>query len=60
VKDIRRKRKKGHEIMGNYFTNLVDIDMKKKKDIVILPLILNEMSVWLSESIVNRRRLVEE
>jgi WD40 repeat protein len=53
------KEKECHEIMGKYFTNLVDIDMKKEKDIMTQPLILNEVSVWVSESIVNRRRVVE-
>jgi WD40 repeat protein/tetratricopeptide (TPR) repeat protein len=53
------KEKECHEIMGKYFANLVDIDMKKEKDIMSQPLILNEVSVWISESIVNRRRVAE-
>jgi WD40 repeat protein/GTPase SAR1 family protein len=53
------KEKECREIMGKYFTNLYDIDMKKEKDIMSQPLILNEVSVWMSGSIVNRRRVVE-
>jgi WD40 repeat protein len=53
------KEKECHEIMGKYFTNLVGMDMNKEKDIIAQPLILNEVSVWMPESIVNRRRVVE-
>jgi WD40 repeat protein len=50
------KEKECHEIMGKYFVNLYDIDLKKEKDIMSQPLIL---SVWMTESMVNRRRVVE-
>jgi WD40 repeat protein len=53
------KEKECHEIMGKYFANLYDIGLKKEKDIMAQPLILNEVSVWMPESIVNRRRVVE-
>jgi hypothetical protein len=53
------KRQECHEIMGKYFVNLYDVDVKKEKDIMTQPLILNEVSVWMPESIVNRRRVVE-
>jgi WD40 repeat protein len=53
------KEKECHEIMGKYFVNLYDNDMKKEKDIMSQPLILNEVSVWMLESTVNRRRVVE-
>jgi hypothetical protein len=53
------KEKECHEIMGKYFANLYDNDLKKEKDIMEQPLILNEVSVWMSKSIVNRRRVVE-
>jgi WD40 repeat protein len=53
------KEKECHETMGKYFANRVDIDLKKEKDIMDQPLMLNEVPVWLSESIVNRRRVVE-
>jgi WD40 repeat protein len=45
--------------MGKYFVNLYAADLKKEKDIMTQPLILNEVSVWMTESIVNRRRVVE-
>jgi tetratricopeptide (TPR) repeat protein len=54
-----KKEKECHEIMGKYFANLHDVDLKKEKDIMSQPLILNEVSVWMLESIVNRRRVVE-
>jgi hypothetical protein len=53
------KEKECHEIMGKYFVNLYDVDMKKLKDIMTQPLILNEVSVWMTGSTVNRRRVVE-
>jgi WD40 repeat protein len=54
-----KQEKECHEIMGKYFANLVDVDVKKEKDIMSQPLILNEVSVWMPESLVNRRRVVE-
>jgi WD40 repeat protein len=53
------KEKECHEIMGKYFANLYDIDMKKEKDIMDQLLTLNEVSVWMLGSIVNRRRVKE-
>jgi WD40 repeat protein len=53
------KEKECHEIMGKYFANLYHIDLKKEKDLMSQPLILNEVSVWMRESIVNRRRVME-
>jgi WD40 repeat protein len=53
------KEKECHEIMGKYFGNLYDVDLKKEKDIMSQPLILNDISIWMTESIVNRRRVVE-
>jgi WD40 repeat protein len=53
------KEKECHEIMGKYFANRYDVNIKKEKDIMSQPLILNEVSVWMSKSLVNRRRVVE-
>jgi hypothetical protein len=53
------KEKECHEIMGKYFANRYDIEMMKEKDIMSQPLILNEVSVWIPESIMNRRKVVE-
>jgi WD40 repeat protein len=53
------KEKECHEVMGQYFANLYDIDLKKEKDIMAQPLTLNKMTVWIPESIVNRRRVME-
>jgi WD40 repeat protein/GTPase SAR1 family protein len=53
------KEKKCHEIMGKYFANRYDNVVKKDKDIMTQPLILNEVSVRLPESIVNKRRVME-
>jgi WD40 repeat protein len=53
------KEKECHRIMGRYFSNLLQTAEKRGKDISDQLLILNEFSVWNSESIVNRRRSIE-
>jgi WD40 repeat protein len=53
------KERECHKIMGKYFVNLYDVDLRQEKDIMSQPLILNEVTVWMPASIVNRRRVVE-
>jgi hypothetical protein len=53
------KKKECHEIMGKYFSNLNDVDMKREKGILDQPLSVSGLSVWHAESVANRRRTVE-
>jgi WD40 repeat protein len=53
------KKKECHELMGQYFTNAFESDVKKEKDIMEQPLVLNDISIWLPECVVNRRRMIE-
>jgi WD40 repeat protein/energy-coupling factor transporter ATP-binding protein EcfA2 len=53
------KKKECHSLMGKYFLSLYDKDLMKEKDIMEQPLLLNDVSVWLPGSVVNRRRVVE-
>jgi WD40 repeat protein len=53
------KKKECHRVMGRYFSNLLQTAEKREKDISDQLLILNEVSIWNSESIVNRRRSIE-
>jgi WD40 repeat protein len=53
------KEKEYHEIMGKYFADIYGDPLKKEKDIMTQPRILYGASLWMSESIVNRRRAVE-
>jgi hypothetical protein len=45
--------------MGRYFTSSFDRNAMKVKDIMEQPLILNNVSIWLPECLVNRRRVIE-
>jgi WD40 repeat protein len=53
------KKKECHELMGRYFTNSFDGAVMKERDIMEQPLVLNGVSIWLSECLVNRRRVIE-
>jgi hypothetical protein len=53
------KKKECHELMGRYFTSSFDNDLMKEKDIMGQPLVLNDVSIWLPECLVNRRRVIE-
>jgi WD40 repeat protein len=53
------KEKECHSIMGRYFSNLVAETERKEKEIHKQPLILNDVSIWLSNCSVNRRRAIE-
>jgi WD40 repeat protein len=53
------KAKECHEIMGRYFSNMIETEIKKEKGIYDQPLTLNELVVWNPRSVVNRRRAVE-
>jgi WD40 repeat protein/ABC-type dipeptide/oligopeptide/nickel transport system ATPase component len=48
-----------HQIMGKYFTNRYDSVVMKHKDIMQQPLVLNDISIWSKESLINRRRVIE-
>jgi WD40 repeat protein len=53
-----------HQIMGRYFANLYGDDVKHERDISSQPrtlneFTLNEVPIWVPESIVNSRRAVE-
>jgi hypothetical protein len=48
-----------HEIMGNYFANLIDEDTRKQRSIHEQPLTLNEKVVWLPSCKMNVRRVKE-
>jgi WD40 repeat protein len=53
------KKNECHELMGRYFTNSIDRDVMKEKDVMEQPLVLNGFSIWLPECLVNRRRTIE-
>jgi WD40 repeat protein/DNA replication protein DnaC len=53
------KEKECHSILGRYFSNLVDEIERHEKKIHEQPLILNDVSIWLSNCSVNRRRVIE-
>jgi hypothetical protein len=54
-----QKEKECHSIMGRYFSNLVAETERIAKKIREQPLILNDVSIWLSSCSVNRRRVIE-
>jgi hypothetical protein len=51
--------KECHSIMGRYFSNLVDQKRRNEIGIRRQLLILNNVSIWLSNCSVNRRRVME-
>jgi WD40 repeat protein len=53
------KEKECHEIMGRYFSNLIADTERNTKQIHNQPLVLNDVSIWLSNCSVNRRRVME-
>jgi WD40 repeat protein len=51
--------KECHSIMGRYFSNLIADTERNTKQIHNQPLVLNDVSIWLSDCSVNRRRVME-
>jgi GTPase SAR1 family protein len=53
------QKKECHELIGRYFISSFDSDVMKEKDIMEQPLVLNDVSIWLPDCIVNRGRAIE-
>jgi WD40 repeat protein len=54
------KKKECHMIMGRYFSNLIDSNVKQEKEIHSQPLLFSDTTlIWLPDCKVNRRRTIE-
>jgi WD40 repeat protein len=53
------QKKECHLIMGRYFSNLIEINVKQEKEIHSQPLPFSDTLIWLPDCKVNRRRTIE-